>query len=879
YSLQRDKETGKPKRIFHPAQFRELARWWYRDNSVRWVLVDFRTTVRPFETRKFFLTDTGGEAAASPLEVKETPEQIVINTGRAEFVINRKNFNVFDRVRIDVNGDGAYTEDEECVSPDPANGSVVEDTFGTRYLSSAGTTDVRVEESGPVRVAVVARGVHRAPEGKGYSRGMYGFDVRMHFRADSSLVRFDANLNNSLPKPIGSPAFEDYSLRLKLNIAPTINPNKGAEDRTSKLAMYAVYGMAPLVDDMKAGESIVIYQDSNGSETWKINPGVEGKGRPELSSFRGYRIYKKSGDESKILAGGDHARGLTEFWGGKFGAVVIPKYFWQQFPKAIEVGHDGSLRVSMFPREYSAVHWLPDAGGAGQEFWIHFFARGQDRKKVRSEFPRDNVSRSMWHGLLRDRPWPHCIGDSLLQGPLVALCPKEHYAACGALADAGPYIPWKHSRGWPIAVTERRYLMTDYLKGNSFGWQVFGCRWEEYKGHSPWNYEPIGSTDYLYKFLNTQHPTWLEWGRRRGMHSRNLRACKIDGTDVWAFKTWGEFRKHNVCEDYAKRTPPDDEELKKYSAGKYPRREWVLPNPAHMNLDECIDLHLLFGHMRALEVSRNAAAIGGAYVGMPDGRYDIHRATGWCFRTLVRYKDITGDKSCDPYLATAMDNFWKVARKHRTTAGAISYKNTWFYNVYGRSVVIAYMVTGDERMRDLAIGLTQARNKKSAHPTLNAFCWDQTGKEVYFSLNAEERRAKGAYWGGYFPGCDDWMWQKPRPDRKPPAAVKDLAATAGGGGEVTLTWTAPGDDGAEGTAAVYQVKYDDAPLAERAGDGAVSFWAAENVAGEPAPKAAGAKESFTLKGLKPGTHHFALKSRDEINNESEISNAVKVEVQ
>jgi hypothetical protein len=280
--------------------------------------------------------------------------------------------------------------------------------------------------------------------------------------------------------------------------------------------------------------------------------------------------------------------------------------------------------------------------------------------------------------------------------------------------------------------------------------------------------------------------------------------------------------------------------------------------------------------MRALEVSRNAAAIGGAYVGMPDGRFDVHRATGWCFRTLVRYKDLTGDKRCDPYLNKAIENFWKVARKHRSNPGKIAYKNTWFYNVYGRSVVIGYVVTGDERLRDLAIGLTQDRNKKSQHPTLNAFCWDQTGKEIYFSTRADERRSKGAYWRGYFPGCDDYLWSKPRADRKPPAAIKDLKAEPLGDGKVKLTWTAPKDQGTG--AAVYQLKYDDLPIAERAKGGSVNFWAALNVAGEPKPQAAGAAETFTASGVKPGTVYFAIKSRDKLNNESAISNVVKVEV-
>lgn len=94
-----------------------------------------------------------------------------------------------------------------------------------------------------------------------------------------------------------------------------------------------------------------------------------------------------------------------------------------------------------------------------------------------------------------------------------------------------------------------------------------------------------------------------------------------------------------------------------------------------------------------------------------------------------------------------------------------------------------------------------------------------------------------------------------------------------------LTWTAPGDDGGRGTATVYQIKWADLPMVEIASDPKhVNFWAAERVTGEPAPRPAGSRETFAVKGLRAGTYYFALKSRDEINNESAISNVVGVEV-
>jgi phosphodiesterase/alkaline phosphatase D-like protein len=89
--------------------------------------------------------------------------------------------------------------------------------------------------------------------------------------------------------------------------------------------------------------------------------------------------------------------------------------------------------------------------------------------------------------------------------------------------------------------------------------------------------------------------------------------------------------------------------------------------------------------------------------------------------------------------------------------------------------------------------------------------------------------------------------------------------------QVQLTWTAPGDDGATGTAASYDVRYSTSVI------NAVNFDAATQAAGEPSPHAAGTPESFLVTGLAPDTQYFfAVKTRDESNNVSNISNVPSV---
>lgn len=105
------------------------------------------------------------------------------------------------------------------------------------------------------------------------------------------------------------------------------------------------------------------------------------------------------------------------------------------------------------------------------------------------------------------------------------------------------------------------------------------------------------------------------------------------------------------------------------------------------------------------------------------------------------------------------------------------------------------------------------------------------------------------------------------PDNTPPAAVTDLAAIGSTTTDVTLTWTAPGDDGTTGPADRYDIRYSTSPIDD-------ANWAfAPQAGGEPPPKQAGESDTFVVTQLAPGTiYHFALKTADETPNWSALSN-------
>jgi SOS response regulatory protein OraA/RecX len=107
-------------------------------------------------------------------------------------------------------------------------------------------------------------------------------------------------------------------------------------------------------------------------------------------------------------------------------------------------------------------------------------------------------------------------------------------------------------------------------------------------------------------------------------------------------------------------------------------------------------------------------------------------------------------------------------------------------------------------------------------------------------------------------------------DTTPPAQISNLATSSPTANSMTLTWTAPGDDGTIGTASQYDIRYATSALTE-------SNWNDANtkqVTGEPAPAASGTSQSFIITGLQPSTtYYFGIKTADEVLNWATISNS------
>ncbi len=108
-------------------------------------------------------------------------------------------------------------------------------------------------------------------------------------------------------------------------------------------------------------------------------------------------------------------------------------------------------------------------------------------------------------------------------------------------------------------------------------------------------------------------------------------------------------------------------------------------------------------------------------------------------------------------------------------------------------------------------------------------------------------------------------------DTRAPAAVSNLASSGATQTSISLTWTSPGDDQGNyvnyGTPTTYDVRYSTATITSGNWDSATQ------ATGEPSPSVAGTSQSMTVSSLSAGTtYYFAIKTRDEVSNESALSN-------
>jgi len=592
---------------------------------------------------------------------------------------------------------------------------------------------------------------------------------------------------------------------------------------------------------------------------------------------------KLSGLEGKIAAGG---LGWAAASNGKLGASLSVRHLRENWPAVLRVRREKDrawLEFKPWPAEVETERYLDVCTRKTYELELTLAAGSAAIDKASERFTAQNDAL---------RFWP----------------PAEWTLATQAWGDFGG-----------LAILDdaaRKALDREPLFGDT-GWRLFGACGELESGSSRapgGGYEPLLKDSAFYNgYMQTGQRRLFEQIERTSWHWRDRRMIFMDA-DV----SQSRWEGNGSYQAYARKGVKDFAAVqstsleRKFGAWNY-GGAWGPMDTQHFSVDEVANYYYLTGDRECIDALNKYAEEAG-YLARTSiesvKKSGSSRANGWTTRALMTVYEATGEKR---WLELARDAAHAICEGMDKEAGSISdhkgQQTPFMAAVVGMSLGRYYRHHPEEEVRDTILGIADwmyydivkpgggfsyhweptnpGGRSVSGSRCMSTMAWAYlaTGQKRYLEAadtHGAIMKLSGWYLNGFGQEYINIKTGK-RPDDAPPAAVKDLAAEALGGGKVKLAWTAPGDDGEKGQAAEYQVKYSAKEIKEHSdwrteADKAISFWAAANCKGEPKPAAAGAKEAYTAEGLAPGTYWFALKTYDKQPNQSDLSNAVKVEV-
>lgn len=812
---------------------------------------------------------------------------------------------------------------------------------GEKYYSSAKPPrSFVIEEQGPCRICIRVDGTHYAREG-GSPDGLYHYRVRLQAYAGQRYVKVSYSISNlRVAAQWKVPPIQNFEVGTKVEFpgdhAAVFLPENDhyilpPYTWDGMPQTYASMGRATERGRLCSDSRVTLYQDSSGGDQWQnlvpngYNGRVYGGDTVPGVTFRGYKSFKDGKEEFA----GSRCPGLFAVQAKTRGMLLMFRDFWQQYPKAF-YGEKGRIAVKIFPEEAKRPFHVNRSTCRTHDMLFTFVGNRHYPAHMdwfMQSFNNPLLPRAPAEWYARSQAWDlgvartACVplsrfDKNKLDGVRVG---SEAYGWISPWNpggqhwnEASQFVPWVARGDWrsfqsaevstwwsrdlvqtqtecPEDQLSRFYLYV-------LGWgrldecKIQNLTYPGYKDTTAWIGIPdsghAGQVQLLEHYRLTGDRFSRDAVERLGLRGRAYN---------WKYSyptTWKEFR-----------NDPDKD-----------------PFAAGMMNDNRYSAWPLFNFMQGVSLSGDKTQMAEA------------RKCVLTYRNAVRYSPIgfmcltINDKG-------SPEVYGRNYPEDKRGPGAGAVYGTFQFGLVVNALSKYYEETGDEEARDTILATCDVManralvRDKDGKPAGWAYCWGDvwgSASDAKGSWNDDIITALGYGYrvsgrrdfldvlkAGYEDMKDEYRpfsqvgyacVVHPRLDQAAPAAVRNLAADATGNGELKITWTAPGGDGDKGRAALYQVKYSSVKMVDRVTDWpppgvamppdkagyrkmanehrtkVCSFYQAYNVEAEPEPKPAGAKESFTLKGVAPGRCWVALRSFDDAQNMSELSNVVEVEV-
>ncbi len=448
-------------------QFRVLSRWGEltdKKKPIKWVLVDFQADVPAKGKAIYYLTtvESGSEKARTDdlegIIVTEDDAYVVVDTGPLKFRISKDKFNLFDQVIVKDPQKGRLSQlqvenhpssppsqggdkeeikttnrvsheieqlpkcalGKELVSSSLQNGIRI-DRGDKTYRSSYNRPDtMKIEENGPLRTVIHIRGKLQNENGDYFvggdarqkpnkggrpkpNRHPLEYNVRIHAYKDKSYVKVFYTLENNGNgwgnyEPSNDVFIDGLYLDLKTNSNNPIS-----------------FISQSVVDNLGHNDTLDLLQ------THSVN------NKHDESKNFSYIVIKNR----KPLFKGERSEGWMDLSDGDFGIAVGMKYFWQNYPKSIEI-NGSTISMGLLP-DYDQ---MPEEGHYSEG--NYYFSGGWHKTHELLYYFHDTVkSRAEIEEVV-----------SSFKAPMIALAPAGWYADTKAWSLIAPRIRNNDSKGY-----------------------------------------------------------------------------------------------------------------------------------------------------------------------------------------------------------------------------------------------------------------------------------------------------------------------------------------------------------------------------------------------------------------------------------------------
>jgi len=612
---------GKPA----PLQVEALCRW--PDGSVKWLLLDFPADVGANQTARYTL-ESGAAPPESPpqgarVAVHETPTAVTVDTGPLRFTIDRRRFGPFARVELGgvevwSGAETLFIDLEHAAPGPPQEENWLRDAGGgPRDRYTADECRVTVEQRGPQRATVRIEGWHMNAAATRFAP----YVVRLYAYAGQSFVRVLHTFT--------------YTGEVKRDFV-----------RAMGWRFPALPGPASAAFGLGRG-------------TQRVQPRAEAPvsltaiGPPKFYHLVAYGaapdVRCRLAAEAEVFAEETDAPGWVDVSGASAGVTLSVRDFRRQHPKELRADADGRLTLYFWPesggkvldlrRRYDEVDndhhydlFTWPQGGRGlaktHEFWLDFHT-GPGKPEDCERFNRAGAE------------------------PLWAYVTPEWCAATGVFGRFHPRDPQR----FPRLEAQMDFALA-WIRRNQRAFQ-----WDGMIDFGDTFFHGYGAATHAGERADNAWGSrgYVGWLNNDGDLVQSLFLHYLRSGDRRVLRMAEAMARHVMDVDTCHFDP--DEPARVGGAHRHDQQHWgsILVS-CGAAFHGCLDLYLLTGDARALDVARE---YGSYHMGKPGG--GENRYSG-----LMRLWDVTGDERC-----------LEAARKVLANELSVPPDQAWPFNTHG----------------------------------------------------------------------------------------------------------------------------------------------------------------------------------------------------